>query len=138
MGYRSEIVFVIEGDVTPVIMQFSAEYMKMSAPEDLPEGTDNATFIKSILDFCTITQDSLTFHGEDWKWYSDYPDIIALTRLFTIADEGFEEHGWNVHGKFLRIGEEHDDIEDKTFGDEDIDCYIQTSIDKGNYKFKTN
>jgi hypothetical protein len=58
---------------------------------------------------------AIVFHATDWKWYDDYPLVVAFEEMWdTMQDiEG-------ISGYFLRVGEgdgNQTDIEDKEFGD---------------------
>lgn len=52
-------------------------------------------------------------YGEDWKWYYDYPDVRAWNDLW---DQLRNIEG--ISGYFLRVGEEHGDVEEMEFGEE--------------------
>ena len=52
------------------------------------------------------------FHVEDWKWYPDYPAVIAWNAIWEMASamEG-------VSGMFIRVGEELEDNVTDYMGD---------------------
>lgn len=52
-------------------------------------------------------------YGEDWKWYSDYPDVRAWDQLW-----GQLQKIEGISGYFLRVGEEHGDVEEMEFGED--------------------
>jgi len=55
-------------------------------------------------------------HGNDWKWYPDYPDVMAWDEMWVNmqAIEG-------ISGYFCRVGEEMNDVVEMEFGDDP--CY---------------
>ena len=56
------------------------------------------------------------FYVEDVKWYEGYPDVQAMEKLFSFVEELSQESGDWYSGMFCRLGEQHDDAEQKTFG----------------------
>ena len=80
-------------------------------------GWDNETFV---------------FYVEDVKWYSTYKEVTAIEALYQFFEEMVDEAGRNqFDGKFCRIGEESNDIEDKYFGDGTAwdNMYVSRSIE---------
>jgi hypothetical protein len=59
-------------------------------------------------------------HGNDWKWYPDYPDVMAWNEMW----ESMQEIK-GISGYFCRVGEELDDIETEEFGDDPCYDYFQ-------------
>ena len=111
MGYRSQIHFTILGKRDAVISQIVAFRLSDPKPEEalkwccfLPAGDDLA----------------IKFHGDDWKWYPDYEDVGALTRLFKFFKDAEEnpDSELRFEGAFVRVGEDSDDIETTYFGDD--------------------
>ena len=65
------------------------------------------------------TEGKIVFYAEDWKWYSDYPLVVAYNEMWEQlqAIEG-------ISGYFLRVGEgdgNQMDIDEEQFGDDP--CY---------------
>jgi hypothetical protein len=60
------------------------------------------------------------FHAENWKWYPDYDVVEAWDELWTQMQEVE-----GISGRFLRVGEEVEDIVSEEFGEyPDYDaCY---------------
>jgi hypothetical protein len=54
---------------------------------------------------------TFAFRVDDVKWYSDYPEVQAIEKVWEIAQqvEG-------LSGVFMRVGEEADDVEELNFG----------------------
>lgn len=54
---------------------------------------------------------TLAFHADDVKWYSDYPEVQAIEKVWEIAQkvEG-------LSGVFMRLGESSDDVKELNFG----------------------
>lgn len=106
MGYRSDVAVVIYGD--------DRNPEKYALLKTLM----NTTF-KEAYDAwgnCAIWHDDkcvLEFKIEDVKWYESYPDVIAFT---TMLENLQEIEGYNY--EFVRIGEEDDDVERQTHGDQ--------------------
>lgn len=62
------------------------------------------------------SDDKFLFYVEDVKWYDTYPDVQLMEDLYSFVEElSIESGGW-YSGMFLRIGEQDDDVEQKTFG----------------------
>ena len=124
MGYRSQVVLAISKHLTPfftlkVTQNKAAESLVFAYAEtfDRDYGGD-----KSWL----LTWDSI-------KWYESYEDIQALESFIEEAcgDEyEFEVDGEaqasSEHIRFVRVGEEHEDIEFR--GDGFWDIYPSTTI----------
>jgi hypothetical protein len=64
------------------------------------------------------TEDKFIFYVDDVKWYESYPDVQTMENLFQFVEElGQESEGW-YSGMFCRIGENDDDTEQRSFGDD--------------------
>lgn len=76
---------------------------------------------------------AINFLAEDVKWYEDYEDVKAHTKLMDLSKEWAEESdvpfkggNKNIGGIFMRIGEEIDDLTEEEWGEADWD-WIQMS-----------
>jgi len=63
-----------------------------------------------------------TFSAHDVKWYDNYPDVASHMALVELAEEWAEQvNQQKLHCKigvvFLRVGEDSNDIEERTAGD---------------------
>jgi len=114
MGYRSQVAFAIRGkrdDIIPVLMTFRL------TNSGNPEG-------KAALDECYFSENAagivtILYHGEDQKWYPEFEEVIMLMKLFNAFDECEDDPKFDGH--FIRIGEESNDIEEQTFGNDPYD-----------------
>jgi hypothetical protein len=80
---------------------------------------------------------AITFYASSVKWYEDYPDVKCHEALLNLANEWIEQHESDerfyspVHWGFVRIGEEHGDI-DERHGNDGYDLvYTYRSIEFG-------
>lgn len=114
MGYRSQVGFYIEFTKDPE--EFIA-LMKL----------DGRDMFKQFLEYMyienypavvkeeNIAVGGVHFYHDSWKWYEDcrvgFTDLLQLAEDF---DEGFK-------AKFVRVGEESDDVEEDWFNDDGYD-----------------
>jgi hypothetical protein len=69
----------------------------------------------------------INFACDDVKWYESYPDVACHEALISLAKEWADESDNPEIGyRFVRIGEDADDIEQKEGGDADWD-WVQVS-----------
>jgi len=114
MGYRSEVVLAISKEMLPHFMTTMAQ-----CPEVRPlvfEYTDR-------LDKNYDDEGGWLMHWSEIKWYDTYKEIAAIERFVTDCDgdcletwtpEVEEEHGSMYNNfRFIRMGEEYDDMENK-------------------------
>jgi hypothetical protein len=126
MGYRSAVAIAIEGS-DEMISALTAK-IKL-APFKFQE------FAPDCFTFETYR---ILFEVNDMKWYSQYPEVEEVNKWYESIEAMYEsaddEDETNTEfkqlcGKFVRIGEETDDIEEKYFGDDYIDApYCSRSI----------
>jgi len=124
MGYRSEVVLAVSKPMVPHFLTVLAQH-----PEVRQLVHEADTFDK---DYCA---GGMLMHWDNIKWYDSYPEIAAIISF--VADcESESVEGWAdtsnpyteyEHFRFVRIGEETDDIEEKGgFGEGDI--HISRSV----------
>tara|TARA_Y100000310_G_scaffold338056_1_gene426702 strand:+ start:463 stop:837 length:375 start_codon:yes stop_codon:yes gene_type:complete len=116
MGYRSEVVFAVSKEVVPALMCLFAK-----KPE--------------VQKLCTVDSELDTDYQDGWlmrwdwiKWYesdtviNDLANFIEALESDDLSDYGLDDDadGWYHHFKFIRIGEEYEDIESKGWGFDDI------------------
>jgi hypothetical protein len=68
------------------------------------------------------------FYHNHWKWYEDCK--VGFTELLNMAED-FDE---NFKAKFVRIGEEYDDVEEEWFNDDNYELeypYIVRAVETG-------
>jgi len=122
MGYRSQVAGIISVDKFRV----EKEGGNRLYDYDRAKFTEMIGFIK-LTKFYELWTESdndsfgwkdgaFIMHGNDWKWYPDYPDVMAWDEMWVNMQtiEG-------ISGYFCRVGEESDDIVHMEFGDDP--CY---------------
>ena len=111
MGYRSEVVLAVSKKMVPHFLTVLAEHESVRR---LVHDCD--TFDKDYLN-----EGAMLMHWDHIKWYDSYPEIAAL-REFIDACDGEDIPGWNIedseeegetwnHVRFVRIGEEREDVD---------------------------
>ncbi len=122
MGYRSEVVFAVSEEVIPALMCLFAK-----KPE--------------VQKLCTVDSELDTAYHGGWlmrwdyiKWYesdtaiSDLVNFIDALDSDDLSDYGLDDdEDWYYRFKFLRIGEEEQDVESKGAGFSDIQVYREIS-----------
>ena len=123
MGYRSNITMVIHGkeeDVLGLWAQFRLKNPYDNALND-PLGTGSTTIRKEGANAI------ITFQAEDWKWYGDFPDVQRVEALWDFFNKKQGDE-YPLDGIFIRIGENDDDVETRTFGENGL-ARVRRSID---------
>jgi hypothetical protein len=117
MGYRSTVAFVISFKDKETLDNYLAPRL---LDENLKNDREN---------FSRIAWDdaSVMYYSEDIKWYDDYEDVKALTKLYKDTIEAGGAY------RFIRVGEEDKDIEEEYAESDTIepfwdDFYPVTSI----------
>ena len=127
MGYRSEVVLAVHKQVMGKFLQLIGQNdeMKTLCFSDA-EVTENYNGDGNFL-----------FQWSGIKWYPDFEGIEAITEFMEwchdaiIKDESLPEDRQPLgieFFKFLRVGEESDDIEHDGYC-EDFEIYTQTTIE---------
>ena len=147
MGYRSDLVIVhsftershMEEVLTAFILdkrcsQYNlTDYLNVSVDKSHTKEGERDVY-------------SLVFVGEQWKWYEEsplggYEDVKCINSMLKLCEAFHKERGIPYAYKFLRVGEEMEDIEQREYTSECKDgefledyqessSYIQTSIEK--------
>ena len=107
MGYRSDGLWVIRGPVQHVIAAWTALKLEM------PPCPDNEDLWGLFKVFRVGGKGYIRFQYDGWKWYENFPDIQWLELLWNKLSEN--EH---LSGKRVRLGEDADDNEETSFGEE--------------------
>lgn len=125
MGYRSCVSYVVRFETHAERDEYVALIL-----------AKNDTNLTKALGQCYVPTSNeqlddpvIFFSVVDWKWYSDYPEVKAHTMIYEWAKELYPEE---CDYRFLRIGEESDDIEEESSGgslDEYEDLYPVTTIE---------
>ena len=127
MGYRSEVVLAIHAKIVPALM---AAFDKCEETQKLcTQHTDH-------LDTNYDGEGNWLMRWDHIKWYDSYPEIEMINNLVEAMEcDDLEEFGikhddndreYGDLYKFVRIGEEMDDSEQRGYGFENI--YISRSI----------
>ena len=104
MGYRSDVYLRI---AEPLVEVFDAARKLDDKLDDM---------LKAAKDVGSDTD----FYWECTKWYDSYPEVQAVENLLEMLQ--YEDYG------FIRIGEDHGDIDTKGYPGE-YDMYVQTMVD---------
>jgi hypothetical protein len=97
MGYRSTVAFVISFKDKETLDNYLAPRL---LDEHIKNDREN---------FSRIAWDdaSVMYYSEEIKWYDNYEDVIALTKLYKDTIEAGGAY------RFIRVGEEDKDIEEE-------------------------
>ena len=121
MGYRSDVVLAIAPEAASAFMALCAKYPKVL------ELCHEADEFKSGYE----QEGDYFMYWADIKWYDSSPEIEALNEFVemmesdNLTDYGESErpksddgspNQWGEYFKFLRVGEDLDDTEDKGWG----------------------
>jgi len=129
MGYRSEVVLAISKEMVPHFMATMAK-----CPEVRGLVFENADRLDQDYD----DEGGWLMNWSGIKWYDTFPDVAAIQAFVddcdaecleswdaTLAEERTYENGEHEHFRFLRLGEENEDVEVKgEFCYEDI-CFVR-------------
>ena len=123
MGYRSEVVFVVDKRVEGLLMHL---FTSCPAAHQLcHEYTDTRT----------DHENAILFHWTDIKWYESSPEVQAVEKFMDKLDEidNIEIDGEEIDPcemyRFVRTGEESDDVVCRGYGFESIYPYTSINID---------
>ena len=107
MGYRSEVAFVISFETKEELDNYLAPRLLYEIFRE-----DRDSFFRVAWDDASVL-----FHNEDVKWYDDYKDVQALTRLYKDAVDAGGAY------RFIRIGEDMNDVIDETGESEKVEPF---------------
>ena len=128
MGYRSQVVLAISPEAAPAFMALCASEPKVL---DLCHDADDFTSgYESPGDYF--------MHWSSIKWYDSYPEIAALQEFVEhLESDDLTKYGesgdpdgieWNECFKFIRIGEDYEDYDQRGYGFPDIMTYRSISF----------
>ena len=129
MGYRSEVILAVGPEVMP---QFMVTMAKSPAAREMC-WADHDHMVK---DYCDI-EGAFLFRWDGIKWYDTFPEVQAIIDFMQwchdtdLKDENYPENRQPTADeffKFIRVGEESDDIEHDGYCD-DFEMYTQTTIE---------
>ena len=118
MGYRSQVVMAISKELIPFLLLATS---KNKEAEEL-------VFKYGNLERNYDGGQSWLLVWDGIKWYEGYPDIDAIEKFIDDAESGdwviTNDDGQDVHSeelfRFVRVGEEHGDVEVRGSGYWDI------------------
>ena len=101
MGYRSDVyiavAFASKSDMEEVLAVYT-----------LDPRVQKADLVKDW----EVKEDNILFYSvAGTKWYDSYEDVQGLEYMLTLADQFHEERDMPIAHRFIRTGEELDDIE---------------------------
>ena len=107
MGYRSNVAMLITTDdrsqrkIEELMIHLKLSQISL---RDWTDPTVNNPYIG-------WNYHTFAFRADDVKWYSDYPEVQAIEKVWEIAQkvEG-------LSGVFMRVGENAGDVEELNFG----------------------
>ena len=105
MGYRSQVFY---GASFPSDDEATAAMLAAKLKFDFNDAEDRDWFWD---DKCEVSNNRIVFMVDSIKWYDSYAPIINIINMFTWFNEEL-----GAHVRFIRVGEEQDDIEDSYLG----------------------
>ena len=122
MGYRSQVVLAI---AEPLVPQFMVTMAKSPQARALCFGDA----YRQERDF-QGEKGRLFFEWDYIKWYDSFEEVQAIEDFLNWAEDKLKIDGKEIDGdehfRFVRIGEEYDDIETRGYG---FDIHPVRSID---------
>lgn len=121
MGYRSDVTCIMYATNSHEPRQAMVnEWVR----QRIPEGNEK---------LFEIRDDRAVFQCEGWKWYEDYPEVKALSSLFTEFAQTFcyddqDRDSPDYAIEFIRVGENYEDIETWQNGYSEGRLYVKRMI----------
>jgi len=114
MGYRSDVKIVVLTSSKEAMDDLLAVYAM------LPEVQKEGGFEELGWERYELGEGRvLTYEADDVKWYDSYEHTQAVMRLLDDVHTFNQERSEDVYAaRFVRIGEEYDDIEVHNYGDD--------------------
>ena len=122
MGYRSEVVLVVDKRIEGMLMHV---FTSCPAAHEL---------CQEHADTRSDREDAILFHWNGIKWYESYAGVQAVKKFMDKLDEcdNIEIDGEKIDPcemyRFVRTGEESEDIVCRGYGFEDIYPYSSINI----------
>lgn len=110
MGYRSQVAYVIAFDEDANVMGKFINYVMGSGDEHMINALKECE-----VDFAS---NRINFYQSDVKWYESYEDVKGHTRLYELVVNEETPFYPHAHARFVRVGEEYEDIQTDDFGDD--------------------
>lgn len=115
MGYRSDVGIVVWAEEPDILDELLAVYAMMPLVQERG-GVDKLGWER----FETKVGAGLKCYFEGVKWYRAYSDVQATEGIFELVNAFYEERGATVGARFIRVGENLNDIEGRDYGEPDI------------------
>lgn len=113
MGYRSEVAWVLRFDNEEKLDAY-INLLRYKNDEHINQA------LREIQRAENGNEHLLFFHDDGLKWYDDFEDVKAHHFIMEHAVELYgEDESVQVGWRFIRVGEESDDIQEESGGDND-------------------
>ena len=108
MGYRSEVFLGISFESPERMDEVLAVY-----------ALDPRVQKNDALGYWNIDRDGarMWYHNDYAKWYPEYEDVQAVHHIEDVAEDFAKNRGFRYRFYFLRLGEDHTDMEERDGGD---------------------
>jgi len=120
MGYRSEVAYELRGNKETLLAGLCT--LRLDGDAIMKAALDELRY-KDVSDKELIVR----YHQENIKWYQEYTDVAAHCEIFSHFEDIYHDKEPSakecIHGSFIRIGEDTNDVEENYFGDE-ISMYV--------------
>ena len=114
MGYRSEVVLAVDKKLMP-------EFLAHLATNDEAKTMVFADHCHLDQDYCDEGHLLVTWNSI--KWYESYPEVNVIEKFISEMEEAADK---SEMFKFVRIGEDYDDVDNRGYG---FDIHVNRSIE---------
>ena len=104
MGYRSEVHIAVAFDSKKNMDEVIAAYAL----------NINVEKHNLVNDWVIKDDNILYFHADHVKWYDNYEWVQGYEYMFELVEKFYEERDFSSAYRLLRVGEEDDDVEDRS------------------------
>lgn len=118
MGYRSDVAYMITFHKAEDYWGFIAEATSDPDTAMCFDKEEWGSFKQNDKEL------SIQFSAESVKWYDEYPDVSCHMNLWVKARDRDTNNDAVCDGFYVRIGEQVDDIDERSFGQEPPYDYI--------------
>ena len=113
MGYRSDVAYEILAPNEMAIEVLAHLRLTHNNPKSMKDAIEELRTYKVDMHPGKVI---IRYHGDNVKWYDNFPDVQALEAIFDEFEKR-SESGDNCSGLFYRVGEEGGDLEHREFGE---------------------
>ena len=117
MGYRSEVVLAVSKELMPHFLSVMAKH---------PESRELVFGHNDELEQDYQDEGHFFVRWGSIKWYEGYPDIDTFENFMNECGEMVDNKDKEDMFKFIRIGEDYADIEERGYG---FDIHVNRTID---------